>query len=73
MPEPRPPAGQAPVCLRAQAACGMTACKISMPRSGKRDPCSTRKSIETDPERTKEMQFTERNLERATINITKDL
>lgn len=22
MPEPRPPAGQAPVCLRAQAACG---------------------------------------------------
>lgn len=73
VPEPRLPARQAPACPRAEAGCGHDTPQVSMPRSGKQGPCPTRKSTETDPERTKVMQFTEKRLERATINITKDL
>lgn len=72
VPEPPPPAGQAPVCPRARWGVGTTDCKTSVPRSGKQDPCSTKKSTETDPERTRAIQSTERKLERAPVNRAED-
>lgn len=66
MPEP----GHLPdklACLRARWGVGTTNCKISLQRAENRTRAPQRKSTETDPERTRAMQFTERELERAKI------